>query len=185
MKSRMSLLFVHTDSDDRAMYAEYLRSEGFAVEEKSTTDGALPIADGTDAVITGLMVPGALDPVEYIRRLRDQSPNLPIIVVTACVLDDRIEKAYGAGANVVLMKPCLPGTLSLAVQTTIEAGDVCLLPASPRRASKERRSQSRGGRRAGDEERNQASVSPGDPQSAPVPAPDSIPASTPAVRARR
>jgi DNA-binding response OmpR family regulator len=180
----MSLLFVHTDSDDRAMYAEYLRAEGFAVEEKSTTDEGLPIADGTDAVITGLMVPGAIDPVEYIRRVRAQSPGLPIIVVTACVMDDRIERAYGAGANVVLMKPCLPDTLLLAVQTTIEKGDVRLSPARSRRASGQRRAHARGGRRAGEEELNQASVAPPDPRPGQVPAPGSTPASVPAVRER-
>ena len=38
----MSVLFVHTDSDDRAMYAEYLRGEGYAVRELGKTDDALP-----------------------------------------------------------------------------------------------------------------------------------------------
>jgi DNA-binding response OmpR family regulator len=39
----MSLLLVHTDSDDREMYAEYLRDEGFTVQEIATTDDALPL----------------------------------------------------------------------------------------------------------------------------------------------
>src|SRR5687768_10300667 len=85
----MSLLFVHPDSDDRAMYAEYLRAEGFAVEEIGSTDDALPIARDTEALITGLMIPGDLDPIELISRVRAQARTLPIIVVTACALDDR------------------------------------------------------------------------------------------------
>jgi DNA-binding response OmpR family regulator len=114
----MSLLLVHANSDDREMYAEYLRNEGFAVQQAATTDEALPLVAAADAVITGLMVPGTGDPIEFIRRVRAQSSTLPIIVVTACVLDDRIEQAYRAGANIVLTKPCLPDTLLLAVQAT-------------------------------------------------------------------
>src|SRR5688572_3866669 len=103
--NRMSLLLVHANSDDREMYAEYLRNEGFAVQQAATTDDALPFVATAEAVITGLMVPGSGDPIEFIRSVRAQSNTLPIIVVTACVLDDRMEKAYGAGANVVLTKP--------------------------------------------------------------------------------
>ena len=69
----MSLLFVHTNSDDRAMYAEYLRGEGFAVEEVGQVDEALPLTGSADAVITGLMVPGSIDPVDFIQKLRSES----------------------------------------------------------------------------------------------------------------
>jgi CheY-like chemotaxis protein len=148
--SWMSLLFVHTDSDDRSMYADYLRAEGFAVDEIGTTHDALPFAGDTEALITGLMVPGELDPVEFIRLVRAQHNTLPIIVVTACVLDDRMAEAHGAGANVVLTKPCLPDTLLLAVKATLEGQDVTLVPPPPRRTVAERRLTPRGGRRPGE-----------------------------------
>ena len=115
----MSLLLVHTDSDDRAMYAEYLRAEGFSVEEIGTTDAALPLVPDVEAVITGLLVPGTIDALEFIRVVKGLC-RTPIIVVTACVFTDRMEKAQHAGADVVLVKPCLPDTLLHEVRQAIE-----------------------------------------------------------------
>ena len=149
----MSVLFVHTDSDDRAMYAEYVRGAGYAVRELGKTDDALPIADDLEVLITGLMVPGTMDPIHFITQARSQSSTLPIVVVTACVMDTRIAQAYAAGANVVLMKPCLPETLLLAVRTLIEESGVSLVPQQPRRVSDERRLAARGGRRKYDSTR--------------------------------
>lgn len=65
-----SVLFVHASTDDRAMYAEYLRAHQVTVVEVSTTDAALWQLPYVDAVITGLMVPGTLDAFELIRQVR-------------------------------------------------------------------------------------------------------------------
>ena len=58
--SPLSLLLVHTDSDDRAMYAEHLRGHGFNVHEAGTTDSALDLVPNATAVMTGLLVPGSI-----------------------------------------------------------------------------------------------------------------------------
>jgi DNA-binding response OmpR family regulator len=68
------------------MYAEYLCAHGFRVHEAATTDSALALVDNCDLVITGLLVPGSIDGVELITRVRAKHSALPIIVVTACVL---------------------------------------------------------------------------------------------------
>ena len=115
-----SLLFVHNDSDDRAMYAEYLRGEGFDVREVSTTDDALPLTSEVDLVITGLMVSGTLDPLDFIRRTRSEQSNIPIVVVTASASPDSLAKAYDAGAQAVLVKPCLPDALLTEVKSIID-----------------------------------------------------------------
>ena len=114
-----SLLFVHNDSDDRAMYAEYLRGEGFDVREVGTTDDALALTNEVDLVITGLMVPGTLDPLDFIRRTRSAQGNTPIVVVTAAAYPDSLTKAYDAGAQAVLVKPCLPDALLHEVKRII------------------------------------------------------------------
>ena len=65
------------------MYAEYLCAHGFRVHEAATTDDALALIDTCDMVITGLLVPGSIDGVELIARLRAKRSAVPIIVVTA------------------------------------------------------------------------------------------------------
>ena len=144
-----SLLFVHNPSDDRSMYAEYLRGEGFEVREVGTTDEALTLTSGVDLVITGLMVRGDLNPLDFIRRARSESGR-PIIVVTANVYPDSVTKAYDAGAHVVLVKPCLPDVLLHEVQRLIESPQVRLVAPQPRRTVEDRRSDLRGGRRHGE-----------------------------------
>ena len=143
----ISLLLVHTESDDREMYAEYLRQEGFDVQEAGTTDSALPLVPGATAVITGLLMPGSVDPVELIHRVRHGWSSTPVVVLTACMDTDRIDRARVAGADVVLLKPCLPDTLLDAVMEAIEANDVRRAIPPARRRLSERRAPLRGGGR--------------------------------------
>jgi DNA-binding response OmpR family regulator len=147
----LSLLLVHTESDDREMYAEHLRSEGFDVHETGTTDSALPLVPRATAVITGLLMPGSVDPVELIRRVRHEWSSTPVVVLTACADPDRIANARAAGADVVLQKPCLPATLLAAVMDAIEANDVRhAIPPARRRLSERRTLLRGGGRRESD-----------------------------------
>jgi DNA-binding response OmpR family regulator len=93
------------------MYAEYLCAHRFRVHETATTDGALALIDKCDLVITGLLVPGSIDGVELIARIRAERSALPIIVVTACVLLTIQNAARTAGCDELLMKPCFPEDL--------------------------------------------------------------------------
>ena len=129
------------------MYAEHLRAEGFDVHEAGTTDSALPLVPHVTAVITGLLMPGSVDPVELISSVRQGWSSTPVIVLTACADTDRIDKARAAGADVVLIKPCLPDTLRDAVMDAIEANDVRRAIPPARRRLAERRTILRGGGR--------------------------------------
>ncbi len=133
------------------MYAEYLRREGFDVHEAGTTDSALPLVPDATAIVTGLLVPGSIDALEFIGRVRRQSSTTPIVVVTADASGERVERARAAGADVVLLKPCLPETLLHSVIETIDAHDVRLATPPARRRLSERRTWLRsGGRRDSD-----------------------------------
>ena len=142
----LSLLLVHTDSDDRAMYAEYLRREGFEVQEAGTTDGALPMVPHKTAVVTGLLVPGSIDAVEFIGRVRREW-STAVVVVTADSSPEHLEQARAAGAGAVLLKPCLPETLLDSIIDAIDANDARVLTPPARRRLSERRAALRGGGR--------------------------------------
>jgi DNA-binding response OmpR family regulator len=143
----LSLLLVHADTDGRAMYAEYLRREGFDVHEASTTDTAEPLVHAATAVITILPVPGSIDAVEFIGRVRRASRTTPIVVVAADGSGDRAGQARAAGADVVLPTPCPPETLLDSVIETIDARDSRLAIPPARRRLSERRAGLRGGGR--------------------------------------
>ena len=133
------------------MYAEYLRAEGFEVQEAGTTDSALVLVPHATAVITGLLMPGSVDPVELITRMRNEWSSTPVVVLTACGDMARVDRARAAGADAVLLKPCLPETLLSAITDAIEANDVRrAIPPARRRLSERRATLRGGGRRESD-----------------------------------
>ena len=140
-----SVLLLHSDSDDRDMYCEYLRHHGYAVTVAGSTDEALPLVPTVDALITGLMVPGSIEAVALIQQVRGELSNLPIVVVTA--VSEQRERAARAGADVVLAKPCLPDQLMAELRKAMDAATVRLVPQQDRRSVPDRRTIERGDRR--------------------------------------
>jgi len=108
-----TVLLVEDAYDDRQMYAEYLRlCHVHAIEIANTADD-LALAPTTDIVVTGIRVGGPFDGLELVRRLRadDKTKRTPVIVLTACVMESERERAYAAGCDVFLPKPCMPEML--------------------------------------------------------------------------
>src|SRR4051812_2497227 len=81
---RPFVLLVQPERDDRAMYAEFLESEGLLAVCVSTAADALSLAEGADVIVTGILLPGRMDGVEFVARLRhnDRTNRTPIIVLT-------------------------------------------------------------------------------------------------------
>jgi DNA-binding response OmpR family regulator len=116
-------LLVHAETDDRAMYAEYLEANGYSVIEAPTTDAAQPMLERVDAVITGLLVPGDTPATEMIGRIRRRwtAVEKPVVVVTGCVVQDVLDEARGNGCDALLVKPCLPDALLAELRRVLTA----------------------------------------------------------------
>jgi two-component system, cell cycle response regulator DivK len=108
-----SILLVEPPEDDRPMYAEFLRANGFSVTEVDSTDAGLSAAHAADLIVTGVRMPGSFDGIELVRRLRDgdRTKSKPLIVLTACTFEPDQSRAFAAGCDVFLPKPCLPEIL--------------------------------------------------------------------------
>jgi two-component system cell cycle response regulator DivK len=114
---RSTVLLVESDQDNRDMYAECLRTCGFAVLTANTTDEGLRCASDADVVVTEIRVSGSFDGVDLVSRLRhaDATKRKPIIVLTACTFELDRQRAYAAGCDVFLSKPCMPEELMSAI----------------------------------------------------------------------
>jgi DNA-binding response OmpR family regulator len=125
-----SILLIESDIDDRDMYAYYLHTFGFTVQTADNTDDGLIRASEADVIVTGTRVPGSVEGVELVRRLRnaDATKQTPIIVLTACAFQADRQRAYAAGCDVFLPKPCLPDRLASEIRAVL------------RRSSSERKS---------------------------------------------
>ena len=116
-----TVLLVESDADNREMYAECLRKYGFAVLTADITDEGLRCASNADVVVTEIRVSGSFDGLDLVNRLRhaDETKLTPIIVLTACTLEPEQRRAYAAGCDVFLSKPCLPENLLSAISEVV------------------------------------------------------------------
>lgn len=106
------ILLIQPEHDDREMYATYLHHHGIATRVVSTGREALSIVPNVDVVVTAIRLPGKMDGLELIETLRaGDRRHVPVIVLTACASPRDRERAFAAGCDAFLSKPCLPETL--------------------------------------------------------------------------
>ena len=101
------------NADERKVYCECFQMNGYAVVAVSSTDDAVPHLATSDLLITGLMLPGKIFPIELIEgATRGRwGKRVPVIVVTGSTLGPFHEAAEEAGAACVLVKPSVPQDL--------------------------------------------------------------------------
>jgi two-component system, cell cycle response regulator DivK len=116
------VLMVDDFDDNREMYAAYLRTAGFIVDEAVTGVEALGKAFTAmpDIIVMDLSLP-EMDGWEATRRLKadPRTKHIPIIVVSGHALAASVQTAQAAGCDVFLKKPCLPKTLLAALRTLL------------------------------------------------------------------
>jgi two-component system cell cycle response regulator DivK len=118
-----TVLLVNLPHDDRAMYAEYLGICGFRAVEVDTTAEALRAAMTADVIVTDLHLQAQFDGVEFVRHLRDgqDTCDMPIIVLTACAYEGDKQRAFAAGCDRFLAKPCLPDRLVSEIRVVLSS----------------------------------------------------------------
>ena len=95
------------------MYAEYLRFHGYLPVPISTARDGLAVAARVDLIVTDILLPGDMDGIELVRRLKGDAhtKQIPVIVLTACAWTTDRKRAEEAGCDVFLPMPCLPDEL--------------------------------------------------------------------------
>src|SRR5262252_10710531 len=80
------VLLVIPERDDRDMYAEYLSQMGLMPLCVQEATDALRLASRADVVVTGILLPGALDGCALIAALKSNpaTQHIPIVVLTVC-----------------------------------------------------------------------------------------------------
>jgi two-component system, cell cycle response regulator DivK len=113
-----TVLLVESDEDNRFMYGEYFSAVKIRAVAIADAADALALAHTADVIVTGLRVAGPFDAVELIHRLRtnERTKDKPIIVLTAWSFEPDRRRAYAAGCDGFLLKPCLPETLVMEIQ---------------------------------------------------------------------
>ena len=117
-----SVLIIDDEQNIRRMVGALLSSEGFEVRDAADGTSGLTRAEELepDLVLLDLMIPGALDGMAVLERLRERFPELPVIMMSGRAgLADAV-KATRLGAVNFLEKPLTPEGVLVALASALE-----------------------------------------------------------------
>jgi two-component system, cell cycle response regulator DivK len=113
------VLIVDDNDDNRDLYAQFLAHAGWRVATAiDGEDGLVQVANlRPDVIVLDLGLP-RLDGWEVARRLKadPEAQSIPIIALTGHALDASRQRAYEAGVDGYLTKPCLPEELVAEIE---------------------------------------------------------------------
>ena len=105
------ILVVDDTKDTRELFVEYLRLAGFEAEQAESGTEALrkAVALRPAAIVMDLEMP-EMDGWEATRRLKadKQTRDIPVVALSAHVMEGARKKATEAGCSGFLPKPCYP-----------------------------------------------------------------------------
>jgi DNA-binding NtrC family response regulator len=116
------VLLIDDEPNIRRMVGALLEAEGYEVRTaQAGAEGVAAAADAEpDAVLLDLMMPGALDGMATLERLRAAHPDVPVIMMSGRAgLTDAV-RATRLGAVNFLEKPLAPEATLLALTTALE-----------------------------------------------------------------
>jgi two-component system nitrogen regulation response regulator NtrX len=116
------VLIADDEPNIRRMVGALLTAEGYEVTETpSGVEAVARVREGEpDVALVDLMMPGELDGMATLAKLRDAAPDLPVIMMSGRAgLADAV-KATKLGAFNFLEKPLTPEGVLLAVSSALE-----------------------------------------------------------------
>ena len=116
------ILVVDDYEDNRMLYAAYLSSRGFRVEQAA--DGLEAVEKGRallpNAIVMDLALPG-IDGWEATRQLKEDplTKHIPVIALTGHSLEAHAARAREVRCDAFLVKPCLPEALVTKIREVL------------------------------------------------------------------
>ncbi len=117
-----SVLIVDDEPNIRRMVGALLSAEGYDVRDAADGPAGLALADAIepDVALVDLMMPGELDGLGLLSKLRERRPDLPVVMMSGrAALTDAV-RATKLGAFTFLEKPLTPEGVLLALGSACE-----------------------------------------------------------------
>jgi CheY-like chemotaxis protein len=119
------ILVVDDTRDSRELFAEYLRMAGFQTEQAGSGREAIDKAAALrpSAIVMDLEMP-EMDGWEATRRLKAdaRTAGIPVVALSAHVMEDARKKATEAGCAGFLSKPCYPTDVAKELNRVLDQG---------------------------------------------------------------
>jgi CheY-like chemotaxis protein len=120
--SKPSVLVVEDNEDVRELAESVLSSAGYAVRTAISGEQALDLVQGgvrVDLLFTDVIMPGGMNGLELVEKLRQQRPELPVLVTTG-YMDELPARERGRGLD-ILAKPYRHEDLLERVRAALKA----------------------------------------------------------------
>lgn len=106
MNNKIRVLYLEDDTDLGEITREILERESFTVKwVNNGEDGLEVIKDHVfDIIIADIMMP-RLDGYTFLKKIREQGNNIPVILLSARVLTEDVLKGFSIGADDYVRKP--------------------------------------------------------------------------------
>jgi DNA-binding NtrC family response regulator len=119
--AKARILVVDDEANARSALAEILKEEGYAAETAGDGFKALSKLEefGPDLILSDLKMPG-MDGVELLRKVKEQDPELPVVLMTAFGAVETAVSAMREGAVDYLVKPLNTDELLVVLERAFE-----------------------------------------------------------------
>lgn len=125
---RKNILVVDDNFDVRRLLKKVLEIAGYDVSEAVDGEDALRSVEGRvpDLILMDIRLPGQYDGLETTGRLKDDArlQKVPIVALTASVLERDRQQALAAGCSGFIAKPVDISTLPGLVETFLTRGTI-------------------------------------------------------------
>lgn len=121
--SRMSVLVIDDNADIRSYVHGLLNADYSVIEAANGSEGIRKAMKYVpDLIISDVMMPG-IDGIECCRRLKSelQTCHIPVILLTACSLDEQRIQGYDGGADSYISKPFSSQLLLARIRNLIDS----------------------------------------------------------------
>jgi two-component system, OmpR family, alkaline phosphatase synthesis response regulator PhoP len=98
------VLIVEDDQDNRELIGKFLKREGYEIMEAVNGEEALHLVSQSDLILLDVVMPG-LCGCEVIKRVRQEYPRLPVIMLSALATTDDQVRGLELGADDYVTKP--------------------------------------------------------------------------------
>ncbi len=116
------VLVIDDNRDIREMVSELLKEEYSVITASNGTEGVKKAAKYVpDLIVCDVMMPG-IDGLESCRRIKNETvtSHIPVLMLTACSLDEQRVQGYDSGADGYLSKPFSTDVLKSRIASLIK-----------------------------------------------------------------
>ena len=112
----MRILVIDDEPMVAGVVAEALQSEGYQVVVAGSGEEGLRLIEtnSPDAVFLDIVMPG-MDGIEVLRRIRERTRDLPVIILTGWATERQLDEVRTLGVTDVISKPVAVRNLTRAL----------------------------------------------------------------------